>query len=69
MLTNMFKIVRFLSLPNLSNQMIAKSNGGPKKVIIIDKIKENITGVFFSNKPLAIKSNLDVAFESCKSMF
>ena len=68
MFTNMFKIVRFLSLPNLSNQMIAKSNGGPKKVIKVDKIKENISSVWFSNKSLEIKYNSDVLFESCKSM-
>ena len=64
----MFKIVRFLSLPNLSNQIIAKSNGGLKITTKTDKTSERTSGVFVSFRSLAVTSNFDESFENFKSM-
>ena len=68
MLTNMFNNVRFLSPPNLSNQMMAKSNGGPKMATKVDRISEKTSSVFFSDLSIAMKFNLNEELKNTKSM-
>ena len=64
----MFNKVLFLSLPNLSNHMMAKSNGGAKMTTKVDTISEKTKGTFFSDMSIDIKFIFCEAFKNTKSM-
>ena len=67
-LTNMLSRVRFLSLPNLSNQMTANNNGGPKTATKTESKSDMIRRGFLTDMSISVNSDFDETFPNVEFM-